>query len=142
MLQSLWRMEMCMSTAQRLSLPTCWLPAVWSTLLMRKHSFLVLLAHPDAYKNYRVLNPAAATATPAPSGSSTAPVFSGASSATEAPFTSGISASTTIAAAPTGAGGAGGAGGASSSSSSAGAAMVTGAVGMGALLGMGVWANL
>lgn len=87
-----------------------------------------------------MLNPNATTATPVSSGSSTAPVYSGASSVADVPFTSGISASTTITSTPTG--GSGGAGGASSSSSSAGAAMVTGAVGMGALFGMGVWANL
>ncbi|KAL3420134.1 fasciclin domain-containing protein [Phlyctema vagabunda] len=79
-----------------------------------------------------VLNPANSTAAPdLEDDDSGEPAFSGASSATDVPFTSGITATTTApAATSTGAGGA-----AATSTSSAGAAMHTGAMGAAALFG-------
>lgn len=84
-----------------------------------------------------VLNPMNATAAPNPS--TTVPAFPGASTATDGstPFTSGVSASTTITNAPTqsGAPGAGAGTGTSSSVAGAARALQTGAVGLGALFG-------
>lgn len=83
-------------------------------------------------QSYRVLNPTNATIAN-PSAQAGAPAFSGASSVSNAPFTSGQpQASTTISPAATSAAGnpAG-----TSRSSTAGAAQQTGVVGMGALLG-------
>lgn len=79
-----------------------------------------------------VLNPNSTT-TASPTASTGSPAFSGATSATNVPFTSGV-------ATPTGAVGGGAAGNSSATarSSKAGAMpMVTGAVGMGALFGAG-----
>lgn len=84
-----------------------------------------------------VLNPMNATAAPNPS--TTVPAFPGASTATDGstPFTSGVSASTTITNAPTqsGAPGAGAGTGTSSSVAGAARALQTGGVGLGALFG-------
>ncbi|KUJ13454.1 Fasciclin-domain-containing protein [Mollisia scopiformis] len=73
-----------------------------------------------------VLNPANSTATPNPAASTQAVVFAGASSVSQVPFTSGVSATTT---AP------------SASTMTAGAERAYGTMGVAALLGMGVIAG-
>ncbi len=78
-----------------------------------------------------VLNPDNSTATPDSAMSTQMPAFSGASSATDIPFTSGVPTPT----APAATGTTGGAGGASSSASGAAMPMRTGAVGAAALFG-------
>jgi len=82
-----------------------------------------------------VLNPQNSTAAPNPS--TTVPAFPGASSASNIPFTSGVTAATTITSRPTGSGAPGAGSGVGSTSSRAGAAraLQTGAVGLGALFG-------
>jgi Fasciclin domain len=87
----------------------------------------VLVANGVVHVIDNVLNPANATATPDPSMETQVPAFSGASSASNVPFTSGVPTPTNAAATKTGA----------SSSSASGAAMPmrTGAVGAAALFG-------
>ena len=84
-----------------------------------------------------VLNPQNSTAAPNPS--TTVPAFPGASTASggSIPFTSGVTAATTITSRPTGSGAPGAGSGVGSTSSRAGAAraLQTGAVGLGALFG-------
>ncbi|KAF7513646.1 hypothetical protein GJ744_007697 [Endocarpon pusillum] len=91
----------------------------------------VLVANGVVHVIDNVLNPANATATPNATMSTQMPAFSGASSASDVPFTSNVP--TPTAPAPTG----GAAGGSSTSSSASGAAMPmrTGAVGAAALFG-------
>lgn len=90
----------------------------------------VLVANGVVHVIENVLNPANATATPDPAMSTQVPAFSGASSASNVPFTSGVATPT----APVASGGPTGTG---TSSVSAGAAMPmkTGAVGAAALFG-------
>ncbi|KAL2063947.1 hypothetical protein VTL71DRAFT_4441 [Oculimacula yallundae] len=76
-----------------------------------------------------VLNPANSTATPPTAGATTtAPVFPGASSASDTPFTSGVTGSTTVTSIPT-------RNPEATSSSTAGSPMQTAAMGLGALFG-------
>jgi transforming growth factor-beta-induced protein len=71
-----------------------------------------------------ILNPSNTTATPVPTATSQAVAFAGASSVSNAPFTSGISATTTTP-------------GASTAAAAAALGMVSGAMGMAALFGAG-----
>ena len=91
----------------------------------------VLVANGVVHVIDNVLNPANATATPDATMSTQVPAFSGASSATDFPFTSGVPTPTAPAATS------GAAGGSETSSSASGAAMPmkTGAVGAAALFG-------
>ncbi|KAH8661558.1 FAS1 domain-containing protein, partial [Tricladium varicosporioides] len=98
----------------------------------------VLVANGVVHIIDAVLNPNASTATPEASGTSTSAVFPGATSASEAPYTSGVTQTATITNAPIGAGGA------VTTSSSAGAMKaiqtgMVGAMGMGALFGAGAY---
>jgi uncharacterized surface protein with fasciclin (FAS1) repeats len=94
----------------------------------------VLVANGVVHVIDNVLNPANATATREPNMSTQEPAFSGASSATEEPFTSGVP--TPTAAAPTrGSGGGSEEGSSSSASNVAAMPMKTGAVGAAALFG-------
>lgn len=92
----------------------------------------VLVANGVVHVIDGVLNPSNSTATPNPT--TTAAAFPGASTASDGstPFTSGVSAPTTVTNAPTESGSPGATG---SAVSTAGAAMQTGAMGLGALLG-------
>lgn len=81
-----------------------------------------------------VLNPDNATATPVPGETDGVPAFPGATSGTQVPFTSGISAPTSV---PGGDEASATGGAESSSSSDLAVPMITGAVGMGALFGVG-----
>ncbi|KAI1259983.1 fasciclin domain-containing protein [Xylariaceae sp. FL1019] len=82
----------------------------------------------------QVLNPNNTVANPDPSQSSATPAYSGASSTTEIPFTSGVETATTTFPAATSAAG-GGTGQTSSSSEGLGVPIQTGAVGAAALFG-------
>jgi hypothetical protein len=104
---------------------------------MRKSSPALAKLRSITDRQCSVLNPSNTTIAN-PSATAGAGAFSGASSASAAPFTSGQpTASRSIATEPTQAGGAGGAGGASSGSPSGGAApaIQTGSIGLGALFG-------
>ena len=96
----------------------------------------VLVANGVVHVIDGVLNPGNRTAVANPSASTQAPAFSGASSASDAPFTSGVPAPTTTVntAGPSNAASSA-AGGASSSSSGGAVPMKTGAVGAAALFG-------
>ncbi len=91
----------------------------------------VLVANGVVHVIDNVLNPANATATPDATMSTQMPAFSGASSATDVPFTSGVPTPT----APAATGGAAGEGEASSTTSGGAMPMRTGAVGAAALFG-------
>lgn len=107
----------------------------------------VLVANGVVHVIDNVLNPNNTMAMPTPTASTQMPAFSGATSMSDVPLTSGVPSATgqSIGAAPTMAGGSGGTmdGGAMSSSTSGPASpMRTGAVGVAALFaGAGVWLN-
>jgi uncharacterized surface protein with fasciclin (FAS1) repeats len=104
----------------------------------------VLIAGGVVHVIDQVLNPSA-TAAPAATATAGVVAFSGASSVTNVPFTSGVAAPTSVigGGAATATSGGGGAGGASSTSSKAAAPKMTGVVGAAALFGAGAaWAAL